>query len=68
MAYTQADLDKLKATLTQSVSRLQYGDRSINFRSVDEIRAQIAIVEGELDRQGGRRTRVRRVYVTSGFD
>lgn len=37
MAYTQADLDRLDAAIASSSLEVQYGDRRIRYRSMDEL-------------------------------
>ena len=53
MAYTQANLDTLKAALASGTLRIQYEDRAIVYRDLDEIRQAIQIVEAELAQQAG---------------
>ena len=53
MAYTQAQLDALQAALASGTLRVQYEDRMITYRDLDEIRQAIQIVQGELAGQAG---------------
>jgi hypothetical protein len=39
MAYTQADLDALDRAITGSQLEVQYGDRRVRYRSMDELLA-----------------------------
>lgn len=50
MAYTQTDLDKLKAALANGgVGEVEFKDgRRVRYRSVDEINQAIAAVKAEL--------------------
>lgn len=44
MAYTQAQLDALQAALASGTLRVQYEDRSVVFRSLEELKQTIQIV------------------------
>lgn len=49
MAYTQSDLDTLKAALLNPEAEVQIGDRRVKFKSQKEIIQVIQIVQAELD-------------------
>lgn len=49
MAYTQADIDALKASIKQGVLRVRKGDREIEYRSLAEMREQLAVMENEVN-------------------
>mgnify|MGYP000022268659 CR=1 FL=1 len=44
MAYTQAHLDALEAALVKGEKRVTFGDKTVEYRSVDELQAAIAAV------------------------
>jgi hypothetical protein len=37
MAYTQSDLDAIRATIAKGELRVDFSDRSITYRSIDEL-------------------------------
>ena len=51
MAYTQAHLDALEAALVKGEKRVTFGDKTVEYRSVDEIKAAIAAVKRDLFEQ-----------------
>ena len=59
MAFTQTDLDALKAALASGELRVKYAGREVEYRSIEELKQAIAIVEGDLETT----TPVRRVVV-----
>ena len=68
MAYTQAHLDALEAALVKGEKRVTFGDKTVEYRSIDEIQAAIREVEASLARAAGaRRTRQIRVTTDKGF-
>lgn len=48
MAYTQADLDNLKAALASGALSVEYAGRRTTFRSLADIRSIIVEIEAEL--------------------
>lgn len=48
MAYTQADLDSLRAAVINEHLEVEYNGRRVRFRSIAELRSAIEIVKGEL--------------------
>lgn len=69
MAYTQLQLDALKAALASGELRVTFSDRSVEYRSIDELQRAIAVVEGEVNSTAGAAPRVRivRIETRSGF-
>lgn len=73
MAYTQADLDALESALAKGERRVTFGDKTVEYRSVEELKAAIREVKRELDRlnsQAGlspRSPRQIRVTTNKGF-
>jgi len=51
MAYTQADLESLQAALAKGEKRVSFGDKTVEYRSVDELQAAIAAVKRDLFEQ-----------------
>lgn len=55
MSYTQTELAALKAALAAGTTRVSYDGRSVEFRTLAEIKEIIALIEAELS--GAVRTR-----------
>ncbi|MBN8461471.1 MAG: hypothetical protein J0M01_01445 [Dechloromonas sp.] len=51
MAYTQAHLDALEAALAKGEKRVTFGDKTVEYRSVDELMAAIEAVKRDLFEQ-----------------
>ena len=51
MAYTQAHLEALEAALVRGEKRVTFGDKTVEYRSVDELQAAIAAVKRDLFEQ-----------------
>ncbi|TCS71990.1 hypothetical protein EDC61_107128 [Sulfuritortus calidifontis] len=51
MAYTQADLDVLEAALAKGEKRVTFGDKTVEYRSVEELQAAIRQVKRDLFEQ-----------------
>ena len=68
MPYTQQQLQALKDALANGARRVRFGDREIEYRSVDELKAAIAAAEAELAKTSGTpTTRQIRVSTQKGF-
>lgn len=48
MAYTQTDVDRMKANLAKGLTRAKVGDEEVQFASMSEMRRQLNIMEAEL--------------------
>ena len=48
MAYTQAHLDALELALVKGEKRVTFGDKTVEYRSVDELKQAIAEVEAAM--------------------
>lgn len=48
MAWTQADADALKAAIAKGESRVTFADRSVEYRSLADMREALALIEAEL--------------------
>jgi hypothetical protein len=51
MAYTQAQLDVLEAALAKGERRVAFGDKTIEYRTVDEIKTAIDVVKRDIFEQ-----------------
>lgn len=51
MAYTQAHLDALEAALAKGEKRVTFGDKTVEYRSVDELLAVIRAVRRDIFEQ-----------------
>jgi hypothetical protein len=51
MAYTQAHLDALEASLAKGERRVTFADKTVEYRSVDELKAAIREVKRNLFEQ-----------------
>lgn len=49
MAFTTADLDRLKAAFASGVTRVKIGDREVEYRSLSDLEKAIKAVEAELN-------------------
>jgi len=66
--YTAEQLQALRNALARGERRVDFGDRSVEYRSVEELRAAIREVEAALSQaNGGTRTRQVRVNSRKGF-
>jgi len=51
MAYTQSALDALQAALAKGEKRVSFGDKTVEYRSVEELQAAIRQVKRDLFEQ-----------------
>ncbi len=51
MAYTQEQLDALQAALAKGEKRVTFADKTVEYRTVDELKAAIRDVKADLHRQ-----------------
>ena len=51
MVYTQAHLDDLELALLKGERRVSFGDKTVEYRSVDELKAAMAIVKRDIFEQ-----------------
>ena len=66
--YTDQQLQALRDALANGVRRVRFGDREIEYRTVDELKQAIAVAEADVAKSGGA-TPVRqiRVQTQKGF-
>ena len=68
MTYTTTQLDALKRALATGERRVSFGDKTVEYRSVDELQAAIRTVEAEISRNtGASPKRQIRVTTAKGF-
>jgi hypothetical protein len=65
MAYTAADREALERALAKGERRVTFGDKTVEYRSVDELRAALREVDAALLREAGR-SRARQIRITTG--
>lgn len=53
MPYTEQQLQALRDALANGARRVRFGDREIEYRTVDELQAAIRAAEVELARENG---------------
>ena len=53
MTYTPTQLDALKRALATGEHRVSFGDKTVEYRSVEDLQAAIRTVESELARSAG---------------
>jgi collagenase-like PrtC family protease len=55
MAWTQTDIDKLKAAIALGALRVSYGERDVTYRSLAEMRETLGMIEAEVNAAAGMR-------------
>lgn len=53
MAHTLTDLERLDRMIAKGVTRARYGDKELNFASMNDLLKARAIIKAELDKQQG---------------
>ena len=68
MSYTTTQLDALKRALATGERRVSFGDKTVEYRSVEELQAAIRTVEAEIARSTGAPVKRQiRVTTAKGF-
>lgn len=68
MTYTTTQLDALKRALATGERRVSFGDKTVEYRSIEELQAAIRTVEAELARDAGTSLKRQiRVTTAKGF-
>ena len=49
MAWTQQDLDALRAAAAKGIHEVSYGDKKVTYATLDEIRRLISEIEAQID-------------------
>lgn len=65
MAWTTTERDALKKAIAQGAQRVRFGDRDVEYRSLEEMRQTLALIEAELATAAGT-ARVRQVRFYTG--
>ncbi|MBI4910971.1 MAG: hypothetical protein HY820_45595 [Acidobacteria bacterium] len=66
--YTEQQLQALRDALANSVRRVRFGDREIEYRTIDELKQAIAAAEADIAKSSGVPiTRQIRVSTEKGF-
>jgi hypothetical protein len=66
--YTEQQLQALRDALANGVRRVRFGDREIEYRTIDELKAAIAAAETDVSKNSGvPATRQIRVSTEKGF-
>jgi hypothetical protein len=65
--YTEEQLQALRDALAGGVRRVRFGDREIEYRTVEELKAAIAAAEAELAKSQGAVVRQIRISTKKGF-
>lgn len=65
MAWTQSDIDALKAAIATGARDVSYSDRRVSYRSLDEMRTILRMVTDEVNETT--RTRQIRPQMSKGF-
>ena len=63
--YTTTQLDALRRALVTGERRVSFGDKTVEYRSVEELLAAMRAVEAEVARAAGTRP-ARQVRITTG--
>jgi hypothetical protein len=53
MAWTQADVDTLKAAIASGVKRVRYTDREVEYQSTEDMRAALSAAQQEVNLASG---------------
>ncbi|MGY3296751.1 hypothetical protein ACVWY1_001172 [Pseudomonas sp. TE6288] len=62
MAYTKADLATVERAIARGEKIVRYSDRTVEYRTVDELIKARDLIQSELVKASGPRSRVVRVY------
>ncbi|MDO3530840.1 hypothetical protein Q3O93_02780 [Ralstonia pseudosolanacearum] len=65
MPYSTQQLEALQKALATGEKRVSFGDKTVEYRTVDELKAAIREVEAQLARDAGQ-VRSRQIRVTTG--
>lgn len=66
--YTEQQLQALRDALANGVRRVRFGDREIEYRSIEELKTAIAAAEADVAKNSGERViRQIRVETQKGF-
>lgn len=67
-AYTETDLAAIRATIAKGELRVDFADRSVTYRSMDELlRAEALIAQSVAEQAGTTRPKQYLAYAAKGF-
>ena len=67
MAWSQTDIDKLKAAIGQGATKVKFADREVTYRGLDEMRETLRLMQNEVDALAGKpRRRARQIRFITG--
>jgi len=64
VGFSQADIDALRSAMAKGALRVRFGDREVQYRSLDEMRELLREMEIEVGAASGVK-RIRRVRLTT---
>lgn len=67
MAYSQTDIDTLKAAIASGVLTVKFSDRMVTYQSIREMREALGAMQQEVDSAAGKTTYTL-VNTRKGFD
>jgi hypothetical protein len=67
MSWSQSDLDKLNRAIGQGVTSVAFRDRTVTYRSIDEMLRVRSLMEAELTPASVKTERVQRVSTAKGY-
>lgn len=67
MAYSQTDIDTLKAAVASGEKRVRFADREVEYRSIEELLKAISVAEAEVSESAGTRRRHIRISTSKGL-
>ncbi len=67
MAYTQAEIDELKRAMATGALSATFADRTVTYRSLEEMRSQLAEMEREVNASSGTTTNYRLASTSKGL-
>lgn len=53
MPWLQADVDALKVSIAKGEKSVSFGDRRVDYRSLDEMRQALAMIQAEVNAAAG---------------
>lgn len=67
MAWTQADVDALKAAIATGIRRVRYNDREVEYQSIDQMQAALGLMAQEVATATGTAKPFIRLGTRKGF-
>lgn len=66
MAWTQTDIDALKAAIAKAERRVTYGDKTVEYRDMSEMLRALKVIEAEVAATNGTTAPSRTILVQHG--